>query len=450
MEYLAIAAVAFILGFVLAKTMAKLAAPGAGVAAETHEKAVRENAALAAQVEGLNTQRDDLRDELAAIRSELLAAREQAAAAGAEKKALMEKQADMESLHQQMKLQFEQMAGKIFEANTQRLSEMSKASLKDSQETLASLLNPLKERMSEFQSKVDQSFGQASNEQRSLKEEIQRIVMSSDGLTKALKGDVKAQGNWGEVILERILEDAGLERGRDYVLQGEGLAMRHVEDGSAQKPDVVIHLPEGKHVIVDAKVSLTHYERFCSEMEEVQRGACLKQYLNSIRSHVKGLAERRYHDNEKMRTPECVLMFMPIEGAFSLAMQEDRELHAYAWDKKVAIVCPTTLFVTLQTVASLWRMEKINRNVEEIARRGGELYDKFALFTDSMQSIGRQLGQAQNAYDQALNRLVDGKGSVVRQVEMLKTLGAKASKQLPKEWLDAAEEPALTLVVGEA
>lgn len=345
-------------------------------------------------------------------------------------------------LQAQFKTQFENLANSILEKNSEKFTAQSQLRLQE-------LLNPLKERLGEFQKKVDESFSTQGKEQFSLKEEIRRIVdthekmrLQTDNLTKALKGDVKAQGNWGEMILERLFEMAGLVKGKHYVAQGEGMGLRHVEDGSLLKPDFIVYLPEGRHAIVDSKVSLTHYERLSSEADEAQRVMHLKQYLQSVRMHVNGLTERRYQDTAKLGAPDFVLMFMPIEGAYALAMQQDAELHHYAWDRRVVIVCSSTLFATLRIVESLWKIEGQNRNAEEIARRGGELYDKIAGFVADMQKIDGKLGEAKDAYDEAIKKLSTGRGNVLRQVEMLKELGAKASKdkQLPKELLDDVGE----------
>jgi DNA recombination protein RmuC len=345
---------------------------------------------------------------------------------------------DLEQMEQKFTLQFENLANRIFQ-------EKSATFKKESQEGLGQLLNPLREKLQEFQKKVDDSFGQQAKEQYSLKEQIANIVAANkeitqqaENLTKALKGDVKAQGNWGEVMLEKILEESGLRKGEDYILQGSDLGLRHVEAGSALKPDVIVMLPEHKHIIVDAKVSLTHYERFCAEGDEAARGAALKDYLNSLRQHVNGLEKRRYQDTDKLGTPDFVLMFLPIEGAYSLAVQQDASLHSYAWDKKVVIVCPATLFATLKTISSVWRMEKQNRNNLEIAKQGGALYDKIAGFVKDMETLGDRLRSAQETYDRTFRNLSTGPGNILKRTEDLKALGVKTTKSLPQ--LSEAEE----------
>lgn len=332
----------------------------------------------------------------------------------------------------QQKLEFQNLANKILEQSSNTFSQRSEKSLND-------LLAPMRERFGEFQNLISKSFGEQHNQHKSLKEEIARIVMQADSLTRALKGDVKAQGNWGEVVLERILEDAGLKKGETYIVQGEGMGLRHPDDGSVLKPDVVVLLPENKHIIIDSKVSLTHYERYCGETDEAARAVLLKQFIASVKAHVSGLAARRYQDTEKLGTPDFVLLFMPIESAYSLAVQEERELHGYAWNQRIVLVCPSTLFATLRTINSLWRIEQQNRNVQKIAESGGRLYDKIAGFVDDMEKLGKQLGTAERTYDEAMKKLATGNGNMLRQAEQLKALGAKTSKSLPKTLLTVDE-----------
>jgi DNA recombination protein RmuC len=357
--------------------------------------------------------------------------------------------ADIAEMEKKFALQFENLANRIFQ-------EKSATFKKESQEGLGQLLNPLKEKLQEFQKKVDDSFGQQAKEQFSLKNEIQNIVavnkqmsQQTENLTKALKGDVKAQGNWGEVMLEKILEDSGLRRDSDYILQGADLGLKHIESGGAMKPDVIVKLPEGKHIVVDAKVSLTHYERYSAADNDADRTLALKDYLNSLRAHVNGLEQRRYHDIEKLGTPDFVLMFLPVEGAYSLAVQQDASLHSYAWDKKIVIVCPATLFATLKTIASVWRIEKQNRYALEIARTGGLLYDKVAGFVKDMEALGDKIKSAQDTYDRTFRNLSTGPGNILKRTEDLKALGVKASKSLPKPGDDDAEQVVTPLKTAE-
>ncbi|MFH1158974.1 MAG: DNA recombination protein RmuC [Pseudomonadota bacterium] len=354
---------------------------------------------------------------------------------------LVQRNAKLEQLEEKFSLQFENLANRIFDEKTDKFK-------KESQEGLGQLLNPLRERLQEFQKKVDDSFGAQVKEQISLKKEIENIIavnekmsLQTENLTKALKGDVKAQGNWGEIILEKILENSGLRKGTDYIIQGASLGLRHAEDGGIIKPDVIIMLPEDKHIIVDAKVSLTAYERYCAAEDPALRARHLKEYLASIRAHVNGLEQRRYQDTEKLGTPDFVLMFMPVEGAYSLAIQEDAGLHGTAWDKKIVIVCPSILFATLKTIASVWRLELQNRHAQEIARQGGGLYDKIAGFVEEMQELGSRINATQNVYNEAFKKLSTGQGNILKRTQDLKALGIKTSKKLPKELSDETEAP---------
>ena len=342
------------------------------------------------------------------------------------------------SMEEKFQLQFENLANKIFDEKTEKFKAQSS-------ENLNSLLNPLKEKLNDFHKKVDDSFGKQANEQFALKEQIKMIVDAKDqlanqaeGLANALKGDSKAQGDWGEIVLEKLLEDSGLRKNIDYTLQGAGLGLKDA-DGKLQKPDVIINLPENKHVILDSKVSLTHYERYHSELEEAARPAHLNQFLSSVKQHVKDLEKRRYQDTDKLGTPDFVLMFMPIESAYMLALQEDRELHQFAWGKGVAIVCPSTLFSSLKTISSLWRLVDQNQNAVEIAQKGGQLYDKIVGFVGDMEKLGGQLKTLENTYEGAMNKLSTGKGNILNRTENLKTLGVKTSKSLPQNLISGDE-----------
>lgn len=378
----------------------------------------------------------ELKSQLASLSKELQFAREKIVTLETEKFILNEQREtnikQMKEMQESFKLQFENLGNKIF-------SEHSKTFKQESQSRLTEILSPLKGDIDGFKKKLEESFGVQAKEQHSLKTEIERIIKVNEqmtsqttNLTKALKGDFRTQGNWGEIILERILEESGLRRGEDYILQGAEMGMKHPETGQTLKPDVIVNLPEDKHIIIDSKVSLTDYERYCSEEDEQVRAEYLKQFLFSVKKHVNDLEQRRYQDVDKLKTPDFVLMFMPIEGAFSLAIQQDRELNSFAWGKKVVIVCPSTLFATLRTISSIWRFELQHKNALEIAHQGGLLYDKITGFVVDMQKLGDQLSSSQTTYTAAMNKLHDGKGNILAKTQQLKTLGAKASKNLLK------------------
>jgi len=391
-----------------------------------------ENGEYKKEIEELKTQLSEISDQYHDTKSDLIRTQ-------AQRDSLKDLMESRKEDQKSMEMRFENLSNKIFEEKTKKFKE-------ESQENIGQLLSPLREKINDFHKKVDESFGNQAKEQFSLKEQIKNIVdvhekmtIQTESLTKALKSDSKAQGNWGEIILEKILQDSGLQKGIDYITQGAGLGLKHPETGGQLKPDIVLHLPDEKHLVIDSKVSLTAYERFCSEEDEIARTQDLKNFLASVRKHVTDLEQRRYQDTENLGTPEIVLMFMPIEGAFMLALQQDRDLHQFAWDKKVAIVCPSTLFATLKTISSLWRLAKQNQNAQEIADKGGALYDKVAGFVEDMQTLGRQITTAENTYKKTMNKLSEGQGNILRRTEQLKSLGAKTSKTLPNEYINDFE-----------
>jgi DNA recombination protein RmuC len=298
------------------------------------------------------------------------------------------------------------------------------------------MLDPFKEKLNEFQLKVTQYREDEMKEATTLKTEIAHILklnqkLSSDAenLTRALRGDTKMQGNWGELILEKVLEASGLRAGEEYVLQGSDMQLKDGE-GNSSRPDVIIHLPEGKHIIIDSKVSLVSYERYISSMDEAEQVLALKDFTTSLKRHVSGLSDKKYHLLEKLLTPDFVLLFVPVEGAFATALQTDSEIFNYAWDRKIIIVSPTTLMVTLRTIESIWRQEKQNKNAFEIARQAGELYDKFVGFVADMEKVKGSMDVTHKHYDEAFSKLNTGRGNIVSRLEKLKELGAKATKQI--------------------
>ena len=364
---------------------------------------------------------DVVQDELEHTRREKITLHEQLITSETINKSL---QVELEKTENKLQNEFRNIANVIFEDFSNKFTAQSEKKIGD-------LLNPLRERIVDFQKLVTDSFTTQGKEQHSLKNVIEKIVLQTDGLTKALKGDVKAQGNWGEIMLERILEESGLRRDEDYILQGVGLGLSNAEGGRLQ-PDVIVKLPENKHIIIDAKVSLTAYERYCNEVDELARQVQVKEFIKSIKSHVNGLEQKRYQDIEKLGTPDFVMMFLPIEGAYSLAIQADSELHQYAWHRKIVLVCPATLFATLRTISSLWRIERQNLNAQEIARQGGALYDKFHGFVIDMESIGKNINTLQKSYESANNKLYTGKGNLISQTEKLRKMGVKTAKSLPE------------------
>jgi len=338
---------------------------------------------------------------------------------------------EMENLQQKFTTEFESIAAKILKQNTVEFSASN-------QKSITELLSPLKEKIQVFEKKVEDTYEKGLKDQTDLKAELKKlhdlnlkISDEANNLTKALKGDVKKQGNWGEVILERILERSGLTEGREYTKQESVLS----ESGQRFQPDVVIHLPDQKHIVVDSKVSLVAYERLVNAANEKDRPAFVKEHLLSVRSHIKILSEKHYQHSPNFNSPDFVLLFVPIESSFSIAVQEDQDLFSYAWDNKVVIVSPSTLLATLRTIASIWQQENQTRNAMEIARQSGALYDKFVSFISDMESIGKSLESTRKTYDQATNKLYSGSGNLVKRAENIRKLGAKTTKELPPEMI---------------
>jgi DNA recombination protein RmuC len=331
--------------------------------------------------------------------------------------------------------EFQNLANRIFEEKGEKLVQQNVANLD-------SILKPLGERLKEFQVRVEETYDKESKQRFSLQNEIQKLVeanarMSVDALNlaNALKGDSRTQGAWGEVVLERVLEASGLQRGREYDLQASF-------DGAGGKarPDVIIRLPEAKHVVVDSKVSLTAYEAYCRAEDDLGRKRELARHIESLRAHVKALAEKNYQSLYGIRTPDFVLMFVPVEPAFALALREKQELFEDAFHRNVMIVSPTTLLISLRTIASIWRYEYQNRNAQELVRQCTALYDKFVGFVADLEDIGKRLKAAQSSYEDAYGKLAAGRGNLVRQVERIRELGLKPAKPLPAPLTEMALE----------
>ena len=270
---------------------------------------------------------------------------------------------------------------------------------------------------------------------RLLQEQNLKITQEAENLTKALKGDSKMQGNWGELVLERVLEKSGLEKDREYIVQQSFT----LDDGSRVLPDVIINLPDGKKMVVDSKVSLTHYERFTNADEE-DRPKYLKEHINSLRKHVEQLSAKKYEDLYEMESPDFVLMFVPIEPAFAIAINEDNGIYTKAFEQNIVIVTPSTLLATLRTIDTMWSNEKQQKNAIEIARQAGALYDKFEGFVTDLTKVGKKMDEAKSEYRGAMNKLVEGRGNIVTSIERLKKMGAKAKKSIPEPILKRAEE----------
>lgn len=346
-----------------------------------------------------------------------------------------EQKEEVEKLQEKFTKEFENLANKI-------LDEKSEKFTKSNKENIENILTPLNKKIKEFEEKVEKSQKENISIHSSLKEQLLnlqtqnlKITQEAENLTKALKGDSKMQGNWGELVLERVLEKSGLEKDREYSVQQSFKR----EDGTRVLPDVIIHLPDGKKMVVDSKVSLTDYERY-TNAEEDDRPKFLKDHINSLRRHVEQLSSKKYEDLYEMESPDFVLMFVPIEPAFAVAINEDVSLYNKAFEQNIVIVTPSTLLATLRTIDSMWSNEKQQRNAIEIARQAGALYDKFEGFVTDLTKVGKKMDEAKTEYRGAMNKLVEGRGNIVTTIEKLKKMGAKAKKSLPEPILKRAEE----------
>jgi DNA recombination protein RmuC len=329
---------------------------------------------------------------------------------------------------EKLKLELKTLSQEIFEEKSKRFRE-------DSIRGMELLLNPFKEKMTDFQKKVEEMHLTDTKDRIKLHTEIERIVLTgqkmtteTENLTRALRSDVKMQGNWGEMILQKILEASGLRNGEEFTLQAKEMQLKD-EEGKTQQPDVIINLPENKHLIVDSKVSLVAYERFVNDHQEED----LSHFLDSLYAHIKGLSSKNYQRLDKIQSPDYVMLFIPIEGAFMLAMQKDRDIFNHAWEKNIMLVGPSTLLATLRTVASLWKQERQTKNALEIAKQAGLLYDKFAGVAEDLDHMQGQIKKVGESFDDLRGRLLTGKGSVASRMENLRELGAKATKTLSIE-----------------
>lgn len=369
---------------------------------------------------------DDLREENTELKTECSELR---TSINKERQSSDEKLADLKKMREQLKTDFENLSNRIFEEKGKKFS-------KNNSERLNEILTPMREQLGDFRKRVDEIHrndnkerGSLLNEVQNLKKLNQQISEDAVNLTRALKGESKTMGDWGEMLLERILESSGLRAGSEYELQFSGAG----KGGERLRPDAVVHLPEEKDVVVDAKVSLKAYEQYASAEDPELREGALKDLLSSIRNHIKGLSAKQYEDMDGVKSLDFVLMFIPIEPAFLVAMAEDPELYQKAFDDSIMLVSPSTLMLTLRIIENIWRTDRQNRNADKIAERGGLLYDKFVQFVEALDEIERHIQKASEAYDKAHKRLSSGKGNLVRQAEMLSELGAKGKKNIPKK-----------------
>jgi DNA recombination protein RmuC len=349
---------------------------------------------------------------------------------------LNEQKTDIEQLQEKFRTEFKNLANEILEDKSKRFSEQNILNI-------SQILKPLGEKIKDFEKKVDEAYDKESQQRFSLKEEVKRLAelnqqvkMEANNLVKALKGESKTQGSWGEVILEGILQQSGLTRNREYFVQ-ESIKN---DEGKRFQPDVVVNFPDGRSVVIDSKVSLTAYERFCSSESENEQTLALREHLLSVKKHVDELSGKRYQDLIGSGSLDSVMMFMPVEPAYLLAVQNDTEIWNYAWEKRVVLISPTNLIAILRIVENLWRLENQNRNAEEIARQCGALYDKFVGLADDFTEVGRLLDKSKEAYTASMNKLTTGRGNIVNRLEGIRKLGARTSKNLPPQMLDKLDD----------
>ena len=396
-------------------------------------------ALLAAQMASAQTEKDNAATELEKMRADLATKMVEQATTVTKMEGLKEQLAEqkqaMADLQKRLTTEFENMANRILK---ERAAELSETSKKD----LGAILNPLKDNIAEFKQQVHEAYSLEMRDKAGLREQLKllteqnaRISDEANNLTKALKGDVKQQGNWGEIVLERVLEMSGLHIGREF----EREAVSKDDNDANKRHDVIVHLPDNKHVVIDSKVSLVAYDRLVNAPDNAAYETALKEQVASLKKHVNELAAKNYPNLPGLNAPDFVLMFVPIEAMFSVAVDADKNLFAYAWEKKIVIVSPTTLLATLRTIASIWQQENQTKNAFEIARLGGVLYDKMVGFIDDFQKIKRSLDAADKAYNDALGKMSTGKGNMLNTATRIKELGAKAGKTIPQNLLQDAE-----------
>ena len=383
-----------------------------------------------------NTRSDEqigtLQEQLSQLKSE---AAEMRAVLDKERKQSAEKIALLNEARDQLKIEFQNLAQQIFEDKSRKFAEQNRTNIDH-------LISPLREQIGDFKKRVEDVYDKETRDRTALQTEIQhlkdlnqKISREALNLTRALKGDSKTRGNWGEVILERVLEASGLKKGREYDVQ---VSLKDTE-GKRYQPDVIVRLPQDKDVVVDAKVSLKAYELYYSAEDPQEKEDALKSHIDALRTHIRTLAAKCYEDLEGVRSLDFVLMFVPIEAAFLAAVDRDRDLFSEAFEKNIMVVCPSTLLVTLRTIENIWRNEYQNRHALQIAEKAGGLYNKFVGFVDALEDVGQQLDKAKASYQTAHDRLVNGRGNLVRRTQELKALGVKAKKELPTNLIESAD-----------
>ena len=343
------------------------------------------------------------------------------------KEKLEEQKSEISNLQDRFRIEFKNLANEILEEKSKKFTEQNRSNLDQ-------LLKPLGEKIRDFEKKVGEVYDKEAQQRFSLKEEVKRLAelnlkisADAENLTRALKGDSKSQGNWGEMILESVLERSGLAKDREYVVQPSFQG----DDGRRMQPDVVVSYPGNRSVIIDAKVSLTAYERLVDASSPELREKYLKEHLNSIRNHISELSNKNYLDIYQVQSLDFIMLFLPVEPAYMVAIKEDPEIWNYAYDRRILLISPTNLLAALKMIASLWRQEYQNKNALEIARQSGDLLDKFYALLSDLNDLGNRLKLTQKSYDDTINKLSEGKGNLIRRAQRIEELGAKTKKNLP-------------------
>ena len=439
--YLLIAVLFSLIGLFIGKLAAKLSFSKEKIVAEKEKstlearivlleetKGIAEDNCIELQKElkGMQREKEQLISDKSTLTSELQ---------GLQLK-LEENKQEVEKLNEKFTKEFENLANKILDEKSLKFTAQNKENIKN-------ILHPLQEKIKGFEDKVEKTHKESIDYHAALRQQIlglkelnQQMSKETINLTKALKGDNKMQGNWGELVLERVLEKSGLEKDREYFVQQSFTN----DEGKRVLPDVVIHLPDNKKMIVDSKVSLVAYEKYINEEEELLKAGFLKEHVHSLKRHVDQLSEKKYEDIYKIESPDFVLLFIPIEPAFAVALNSDTYLYNKAFEKNIVIVTPSTLLATLRTIDTMWNNEKQQRNALEIARQAGALYDKFQGFLSDLIGIGKRIDESKKEYSNAMNKLVEGRGNIITSVEKLKKMGAKAKKALPESLVEEASE----------
>jgi DNA recombination protein RmuC len=403
-------------------------------------EAEKQAAVLNNTIKSLQDEKIEKQQQIVELQKEILKVSNDYSSVKRENQLVLEKfgqqEQDLIKTQERLKVDFENLANKILEEKTQKFTDQNRTSLDI-------ILQPFKERIKDFEDKVQKVYDTESSERNKLKGEIgqlislnQKMHQETQNLTKALKGDNKTQGNWGEFILESILEKSGLVKDREYKTQES----HTMEDGRRLQPDVIITLPEGKHLVIDSKVSLVGFEKAVNADNDEERLRCVKEHVISVRNHVKQLSEKKYQQLYGIKSLDFVLLFIPVEPAFALAVQNDSQLFHDSFEKNIVIVSPTTLLATLRTIANIWRNENQSRNAFEIAKKAGDLYDKFVGFSEDLIELGKQLDKSKLTYTETMKKLTEGRGNLVKKVEELKVMGASTNKSISPALLNRSED----------